>query len=62
MFEGIADDAPVDLVFTNFIQDQVLATVNALQSDYTYTDADVHSYTDVLTNAILGIYAQHYWN
>ena len=43
MPEGIADDAPVDLVFTNFIQDQVLATVNSLQSDYTYTDADVYS-------------------
>ena len=60
--EGIADDAPVDLVFPDFVQTHILNTLNDLQSDVTYTDDDVHSYTDVLTNAVLGIYAQKYWN
>ena len=60
--DGIADDAPVDLVFPDFVQTQVLATINSLQSARTYTDSDVSSYTSVLTNAVLGIYAQKYWN
>ena len=52
----------VDLVFVDFIEDQLLEILNGLQSDKTYTDADVLSYTDTLASAVLGVYAEEYWN
>ena len=60
--EGVADDESVDLVFVDFNQKQVLGILNGLQTEKTYTAADVQSYTDVLANSVLGIYAQQYWN
>ena len=59
---GVADDAPIDLVFVDFIEGQLLQTLNTLQSAKTYTTADVQSYSPVLSNAVLGLYAQKYWN
>ncbi|KAJ7905759.1 Metallo-dependent phosphatase-like protein [Mycena olivaceomarginata] len=43
---GIADDAPIDLVF----------------SENVYTTADVAKYTSVLASEALGIYAEQVWN
>ena len=60
--EGVADSDPVDFVFVGFNQAQVLETLNGLQSSKNYTDADVLPYTDVLSNAVLGIYAEKFWN
>ena len=60
--EGVADSDPVDFVFVGFNQAQVLETLNGLQSTKNYTDADVLPYTDVLSNAVLGIYAEKFWN
>ncbi|KAI0741024.1 Metallo-dependent phosphatase-like protein [Earliella scabrosa] len=60
--EGLTDDTPIDLVFVDFIQSQLLEILNGLQSERTYTTADVIPYTDVLASAVLGIYAQQYWN
>ena len=60
--EGVADSDPVDFVFVGFNQAQVLETLNGLQSAKNYTDADVLPYTDVLSNAVLGIYAEKFWN
>ena len=59
---GLADDTPIDLVFVDFIESQLLEILNGLQSDRVYTTADVLEYTDVLASAVLGIYAQQYWN
>ena len=59
---GLADDTPIDLVFVDFIESQLLEILNGLQSDRVYTTADVLEYTDVLASAVLGIYAQKYWN
>ncbi|KAI0645155.1 Metallo-dependent phosphatase-like protein [Trametes meyenii] len=59
---GLADDAPVDLVFVDFIETQLLQILNGLQSAKTYAKSDVLSYTDVLANAVLGLYAEKFWN
>ncbi|KAI0774818.1 Metallo-dependent phosphatase-like protein [Trametes elegans] len=58
----LPDDTLVDLVFTEFITTQMLETINGLQSDRAYVDADVLPYSDVLSNAMLGPYAEKYWN
>ena len=52
----------VDLVFVDFIEDQLLEILNGLQSERTYTTADVLPYTDTLASAVLGVYAQEFWN
>ncbi|OCH90565.1 hypothetical protein OBBRIDRAFT_834882 [Obba rivulosa] len=57
----VSDDTPVDLVFINFIQDQLLEVLNSV-STTNYTDDSVISYTPTLANAVLGLYAQKFWN
>ncbi|KAF7302271.1 hypothetical protein MIND_00794200 [Mycena indigotica] len=52
----------VDLVFDDFFRDQILKTLNKVQSSRIYAVEDVADYTDVLSNEVLGIYAQHVWN
>ena len=59
---GVADTDPVDLVFVDFIESQLLGILNGLQSSKNYTEADVLPYTDVLADAVLGIYAEKFWN
>ncbi|KAI0695211.1 Metallo-dependent phosphatase-like protein [Cerioporus squamosus] len=59
---GLSDDTPIDLVFVDFIESQLLEILNGLQSDKVYSSADVQPYTDVLASAVLGIYAEKYWN
>ncbi|KAJ7172261.1 Metallo-dependent phosphatase-like protein [Mycena filopes] len=59
---AVADDAPIDLVFVDFIESQLISILNSVQKDKTYTTADVLSYTDVLATEVLGIYAQQAWN
>ncbi|KAI0076521.1 hypothetical protein K474DRAFT_1662882 [Panus rudis PR-1116 ss-1] len=59
---AVADDAPVDLVFVDFIEAQLLQVLNSLQTEKTFTTADVQPYTDVLASAVLGIFAQEKWN
>ncbi|KAJ3730292.1 Metallo-dependent phosphatase-like protein [Lentinula raphanica] len=59
---SLYNDTLIDLVFVDFIQDQLLEILNEVQNTTTYTDVDVASYTDVLSNAVLGLYAQHAWN
>ncbi|KAH7872015.1 Metallo-dependent phosphatase-like protein [Lentinula edodes] len=59
---SLSNDSLVDLVFVDFIQEQLLEILNEVQNATTYTDSDVASYTDVLSNAVLGLYAQHAWN
>ncbi|TFK84753.1 hypothetical protein K466DRAFT_601739 [Polyporus arcularius HHB13444] len=59
---GLSDDTPIDLVFDNFTQDDLLIALNALQSEKVYTGADALPYTNVLAKDVLGIYAQKYWN
>ncbi|KAH9935238.1 Metallo-dependent phosphatase-like protein [Epithele typhae] len=60
--DGLADDAPVDLVFTDFIGAQVVETLNAVQSAVVFAQGDIRPYTPTLINAVLGIYAERYWS
>ena len=53
---------PIDLVFINFIESDVLRVLNKVQTAQTYTDADVFSYTPILADMVLGLYAQQVWN
>ena len=59
---GVADDTPIDLVFVDFIEAQLLQILNTLQSAKTYTTANVQVYSSVLGTAVLGLYAEQYWN
>ncbi|KDR75573.1 hypothetical protein GALMADRAFT_248054 [Galerina marginata CBS 339.88] len=56
------DTTPIDLVFVDFIETQLLQILNGIQSAKVYTTADVHSYSPILANAALGLYAQTAWN
>ncbi|KAF9047525.1 Metallo-dependent phosphatase-like protein [Panaeolus papilionaceus] len=58
----VSADTPVDLVFVDFIETQLLQILNSLQTTKTFTTTDVQSYSPVLANAILGFYAQSAWN
>ena len=55
-------DTPVDLVFVNFIESEVLQIVNSVQNTTNYTKADVQQYSPLLADAVLGVYAQGKWN
>ncbi|KAL6305140.1 Metallo-dependent phosphatase-like protein [Sparassis latifolia] len=58
---NVTADTPVDLVFVNFIESDLLVILNRVQSDKNYTAADVSLYSPLLANAILGLYAEEYW-
>ncbi|KAI0253692.1 Metallo-dependent phosphatase-like protein [Lactifluus subvellereus] len=55
-------DTAIDLVFDGFIGSLVLQVLNRLQTSKTYTRADVRTYTPILANEVLGIFAQAMWN
>lgn len=57
-----SNDTPVDLVFVGFISNQLLETLNSIQTSKKYTRADVQSYSPILSNEALGLYAQAAWN
>ncbi|KAH7929593.1 hypothetical protein BV22DRAFT_123592 [Leucogyrophana mollusca] len=59
---NVTADTPIDLVFVDFIEAQLLGIVNGLQTEKNYTDSDVMLYSEVLGNEALGIYAQVAWN
>ncbi|KAH8112352.1 Metallo-dependent phosphatase-like protein [Phellopilus nigrolimitatus] len=58
----VSDDAEIDLVFVDFIENQLLGIVNDVQKEKTYTSADVQSYSPLLSNQLLGVYAEQKWN
>ncbi|KAJ7770978.1 Metallo-dependent phosphatase-like protein [Mycena maculata] len=52
----------VDLVFVDFMEAQLIRTLNEVQTERVYSLADAGVYSPVLTNEVLGIYAQVAWN
>lgn len=52
----------VDLVFIDFIKDEVLEALNEVQEVVEYTKADVQAYSPLMTNEVLGVFAQLAWN
>lgn len=59
---NVTNDTPVDLVFVDFIEAQLLGILNGLQNAVNYTTADVLLYSPTLANVALGLYAQAEWN
>ena len=59
---NVTDDTPIDLVFVDFIESQLLEILNSLQEDRVYTESDVATYSPILANAALGLYAQQAWS
>ncbi|KAG2153383.1 Metallo-dependent phosphatase-like protein [Suillus clintonianus] len=59
---NVTDDTPVDLVFVDFIETQLLGILNGLQNTKNYTTTDVALYSSTLATAALGLYAQAEWN
>jgi hypothetical protein len=58
----VSNDALVDLVFVDFISNQLLEILNSIQTYKKYTRADMQSYSPILSNEALGLYAQAAWN
>lgn len=59
---NVTNDTPIDLVFVDFIEADVIALLNKLQKTTNYTTSDVQQYSPILANAALGLYAQSAWN
>ncbi|KAH9058231.1 Metallo-dependent phosphatase-like protein [Lactarius vividus] len=57
-----SSDTAIDLVFVDFIGSQVVQVLNKLQTAKTYTSADISSYTTILLNEVLGVFAEAKWN
>ncbi|KAH8995902.1 Metallo-dependent phosphatase-like protein [Lactarius akahatsu] len=57
-----SNDTAIDLVFVDFIGSQVVQVLNKLQTAKTYTSADITSYTPILLNEVLGVFAEAEWN
>ncbi|KAK0238635.1 Metallo-dependent phosphatase-like protein [Armillaria nabsnona] len=58
----VSNDTLIDFVFVDYVADQVVETLNIVQSDKEYTSSDVGTYSTVQTNEVMGIYAQFAWN
>ncbi|KAI9441822.1 Metallo-dependent phosphatase-like protein [Lactarius indigo] len=56
------NDTAIDLVFVDFIGSQVVQVLNKLQTAKVYTSADIKSYTPILLNEVLGVFAEAKWN
>lgn len=59
---SVSDDTSIDLVFVDFIETQLLSILNSIQTTKNYSASDVQSYSPILANAALGLYAQAKWN
>jgi len=57
----LAANDPMDLIFLDFSEAQVLNIVNSLQSAKKYTASDVLPYGGAQTNTIFGIFAEAKW-
>ncbi|CAK5275130.1 unnamed protein product [Mycena citricolor] len=55
-------DAPIDLIFVDFIRAQLIRTLNEVQNERVYSMKDAGIYSPVRTNEVLGIYASALWN
>ncbi|KAF5365960.1 hypothetical protein D9758_006656 [Tetrapyrgos nigripes] len=64
----ITNSTLVDLVFVDFIQDQLLGILNDVQNEVgtdkqkQWADGDVKTYSTLLSTEVLGVYAEGNWN
>ncbi|KAL5498002.1 hypothetical protein ACEPAH_2933 [Sanghuangporus vaninii] len=59
---NVTDDTPIDLVFVDFIETQLLGILNSVSDGQTFTTDNVMQYSPVLANQVLGVFAQAAWN
>ncbi|EJD02036.1 uncharacterized protein FOMMEDRAFT_134660 [Fomitiporia mediterranea MF3/22] len=64
---GVSDDStPINLVFTDFAEPDVLQALNEIISEQgggrTFNESDVSLYSNLKTNNVLGVYASVAWN
>ncbi|KAG2141185.1 Metallo-dependent phosphatase-like protein [Suillus bovinus] len=59
---NVTADTPIDIVFLNYLGEEIINILNRLQKDKNYTMDDVSMYSPMLTSEILGLYAQAMWN
>jgi hypothetical protein len=59
---NVTADTPIDVVFLNYLGEEIISILNRLQKDKNYTMNDVSLYSPTLTDEILGLYAQAMWN
>jgi hypothetical protein len=57
-----SSETEIDVVFDEFIWDDVLQILNKLQTSKEYTDGDVKLYTSILLNQVLGVFGEAEWN
>ncbi|KAF8342584.1 Metallo-dependent phosphatase-like protein [Cantharellus anzutake] len=58
---GLTDSDPMDVIFPDFFEAQILLVINSLQNTKNYTAADISTYGNVYTNTIYGIFAEAKW-
>lgn len=59
---GLADDATVDVVFVDFIENQVITVLNQLAGTAAFDASMVMQYSTLANNQVFGKYAQMAWN
>ncbi|KAG1855328.1 Metallo-dependent phosphatase-like protein [Suillus subalutaceus] len=59
---NVTADTLIDIVFLNYLGEEIIPILNKLQKNKNYTMDDVLSYSPTLTSDILGLYAQAKWN
>ena len=52
----------IDLVFVEFIGNEVVEVLNGLQTAKKYTSADVQSYSPILLDRVFGVFGTAKWN
>ncbi|KAG6899281.1 hypothetical protein C0993_011666 [Termitomyces sp. T159_Od127] len=60
-YPDVPENAPIDLVFIDYIGPRVLTFLNNVQTTKQYQASDVGVYSPILANEALGIYAQANW-
>ena len=56
------NDMTIDLVFVEFIGNEVVEVLNGLQMAKKYTSADVQSYSPILLDRVFGVFGTAKWN
>ncbi|KAG5646108.1 hypothetical protein DXG03_004347 [Asterophora parasitica] len=59
---NVSEKTPVDLVFVDFVETEIISILNSLQKVKVYSPSDAKKYSPVLLNQAIGIYAKAEWN
>jgi hypothetical protein len=59
---NITSDTPIDFVFVDFVEGDILNILNGMQTGKNYTSGDTMLYSDLLADSVLGVFAQQVWN